>query len=106
MKRDLCNARAPFTKVFRKEFKKSMVDSAMNRHSPQEPELHEISTSSQLRQTKDNVDIRPIKTLVFAKFPKDSAIYDVLFTERDLLSASEFLIKVDVWLRLLRRLKN
>jgi hypothetical protein len=78
----------------------------MNRHSPQEPELHEISTSSQLRRTTDKVDITPIKALVFQKFPKDSAIYDVLFSERDLLSVSEFLIKVDVWLRLLRRLKN
>jgi hypothetical protein len=78
----------------------------MNRHSLHEPELHEISTSKQLRQTKDKVDITPIKALVFAKFPKDSAIYDVLFTERDLLSVSEFLIKVDVWMKLLRRLKN
>jgi len=52
------------------------------------------------------VNVRKLKSLVAEQFPKDSAIYDVLFTERDLLSVSEFLIKVDVWLRLLRRLKN
>ena len=52
------------------------------------------------------VDIRSLKALVFERFPKDSAIYDVLLSEQDLLDRSEFSAKVDVWLKLLRRIKN
>jgi len=78
----------------------------MNRHSPQEPELHEIFKSSQFRQTNDKVDIRPLKALVFAKFPEDSAIYDVVVTEPDFLDRSEFSVKISVWLKLLRRIKK
>jgi hypothetical protein len=57
-------------------------------------------------QPRDKVDIRLLKTLIFAQFPRDSIIYDIFVTEHDLLSVSEFLAKVDVWLRLLRRIKS
>ena len=50
------------------------------------------------------VNIKPLKSFVFQNFPKDSAIYDALFTERDLLGIHEFLNKMDVWTKLLRRI--
>jgi hypothetical protein len=78
----------------------------MNGHSPQEPELHEICTSSPPCQAKGKVDVRSIKTLVFNKFSQDSAIYAALLTERDILNVPEYLVKVDVWLKLLRRTKH
>jgi len=63
-------------------------------------------SSHDARQPKGNVDIRSLKSLVFAQFSKDSVIYDVLLAEKDLLDVSEFLAKVDVWLKLLRRNKH
>jgi hypothetical protein len=56
--------------------------------------------------TKPTVDIRKLKSLVAQQFPRDSAIHDILLTEGDIISVPDFLIKVDIWLRLLRRLKN
>lgn len=52
------------------------------------------------------VDIRSLKALVSERFPRDSPIYDVLLSEHDLLDMSEFSAKVDVWLKLLRRIRN
>jgi hypothetical protein len=61
------------------------------------------ANSSFASQYKGKVDVRPLKSLVFAKFPKNSPIYDILLAEKDLLEQSEFLAKADVWLKLLRR---
>jgi len=63
-------------------------------------------SSQDVCQPKCRVNIRSLKSLVFAQFSKDSVIYDVLLAEKDLLDVSEFLAKVDVWLKLLRRNKH
>jgi hypothetical protein len=48
------------------------------------------------------VDIRALKALVFGRFPKNTAIYEVMLTEKDSLGVFELMVKVDVWLKLLR----
>jgi len=55
---------------------------------------------------KGKINVKPLKEFVFAKYPKDSAIYDVIVTEQDFLDKSEFLAKVGVWLKLSRRIKS
>jgi hypothetical protein len=49
------------------------------------------------------VDIRPLKRLVFGRFPKNTILYAVMLTERDSLNVFELLVKVDTWLKLLQR---
>jgi hypothetical protein len=78
----------------------------MNDNSTLELNHPEKAFSPSACQSKDKVDIRSLKSLVFAEFPRGSVTYDIFVTEHDLLSVSEFLVKVDVWLRLLRRIKN
>jgi hypothetical protein len=78
----------------------------MNEHFVQETQSHGTFARLPAQQTKDKVDIRPLKSFVFERFPKDSAIYDVFSTEQDLLGVSEFLAKVDVWLKLVRRIRR
>ena len=72
----------------------------------QRPQAYQTHAVSYVSQSKGNVDVRPLKLLVFAQFPKDSAIYDVLLAEKDSLDVSEFLVKVDIWLKLLRRINH
>jgi hypothetical protein len=57
-------------------------------------------------RAESKVNISTLKTLVATRCSKDSAIYDVMLTERDFLDLSEFLAKVDVWLKLLRRTRH
>jgi|GEM_PF-3865698 len=78
----------------------------MNDNSPLELSPSEKVFPPSACQPKDKVDIRSLKSLVFAEFPKGSVIFDIFVTEHDLLSVPEFLIKADVWLTLLRRIKN
>ena len=60
-----------------------------------------LSHSNQRRR----VDIRPLKVFAFEKFPKDCAIRDVLLAEHDFLNAEEFAVKMEIWLKLLRRIR-
>jgi hypothetical protein len=78
----------------------------MNGHFTQEAQSHRTFARLPAQQTKEEVDIRPLKSFVFERFPKDSTIYDVFFTEQDLLGVSEFLAKVDVWLKLAQRIRR
>lgn len=57
----------------------------------------------QRRHVRGTVDIKKLKVFAFEKFSKDCPLRDVLLAERDLLGVHEFLIKLDVWLKLLRR---
>jgi len=50
------------------------------------------------------VDIRSLRKLAEERLPRGSPLRELLLTERDELEAREFLAKLDVWLRLLRRL--
>jgi hypothetical protein len=53
-----------------------------------------------------NIDIRPLKVLVFEKFPQASLVRQVILAERDFLSIYEFLAKIETWLNLLKMIKN
>lgn len=48
------------------------------------------------------VSIVALKKFAEERLPRESTLREVLLTERDELSAGEFLAKLDVWLRLLR----
>jgi hypothetical protein len=50
------------------------------------------------------VNIRKLKEFSFEKLPKYHPLRDVLLMEKDELTAEEFLIKMDVWFKLLRKL--
>ena len=71
-----------------------------------EKTLQSKSRSANLRkqedQTEFKIDIRPLKAFVSEKFPKDSPLREALLAERDVLSAQEFLAKMETWLNLLR----
>ena len=60
-----------------------------------------LSHSNQRR----TVDIKPLKVFALEKFPKDCAIRDVLLAEHDFLDAEEFAVKMETWLKLLRRIR-
>lgn len=57
----------------------------------------------QLRQGRAKVDIKALKAFALEKFPRDCALRDVLLAERDKLDVNEFLAKMDIWIKLLRR---
>lgn len=53
-------------------------------------------------QVPAQVDIRKLKEFASNKIPKDNPLREIIMSEQDLLGSTEFLVKVDVWLRLLR----
>ena len=58
----------------------------------------------QLRQGRGKVVvIKALKAFALEKFPTDCALRDVLLAERDKLDVNEFLAKMDIWMKLLRR---
>lgn len=48
------------------------------------------------------IDIRSLKEFARQHLPRDSALREIILSDRDVLDAEEFLVKVDVWLKLLR----
>jgi hypothetical protein len=58
------------------------------------------------KQPVSEVNISPLKQLVLEKFPRGTAIFDVITAEKDVLTPLEYAIKIDVWLKLLRRGKS
>ena len=50
-----------------------------------------------------DIGIRPLKELVLSAFPEDHPLREVILAERDALSPSEFLAKLEVWTILLSR---
>jgi len=50
--------------------------------------------------SKTRVNIHRLKNFALNKLPKDWALREILLCERDELGASEFIAKVDVWLKL------
>jgi len=76
----------------------------VRRKPPSSEEKEEILTNFQRRpyQVTGKVDIRPIKALVFKKFSKGHVLRNVVLGERDLLSGTEFLAKMETWLKLLQ----
>lgn len=55
---------------------------------------------STIRATSQ-VDIRSLKAMIF-EFP-NSALRDLILTEADLLTRDNFVLKMEIWLKLLRR---
>lgn len=53
--------------------------------------------------SKRKIDIRRIRRFAQERLPIDSPLRDVLLAEKDELSIQDFLAKMDVWLKLLRR---
>ncbi|MGA2682047.1 MAG: hypothetical protein ABSF44_09640 [Candidatus Bathyarchaeia archaeon] len=54
---------------------------------------------------KNKVDIRPLKLVVFEKFPLDSPLRATILGEKDVMSAEELVSKAETWLLLLRSAK-
>ncbi|MEM2506013.1 MAG: hypothetical protein QXF61_03080 [Nitrososphaeria archaeon] len=52
------------------------------------------------------VDIRSLKHFAFEMLPKEAPLRDLLLTEKDEMLAEEFLIKMEIWFKLLRKLKD
>jgi hypothetical protein len=60
-----------------------------------------VSTSTYYhRQKLVQVDIGKLKEFAFNNIPKDNPLREIILSERDLLDSTEFLVKIDVWLRL------
>ncbi len=50
------------------------------------------------------VDIKPLKSNVSTIFPQNSVLRGLILEEDDTMPAQEFVAKVGVWLKLLRRI--
>lgn len=59
----------------------------------------------QLHQRAPKVDIRTLKEFAFQRLP-DCALRDVLLAEQDFLNVDEFLTKMEIYLKLLRRVRQ
>jgi hypothetical protein len=51
----------------------------------------------------DSLSIRGLKDLVLAEFPENHPLREVILAEKDRLTPSEFLAKIEVWVVLLSR---
>jgi hypothetical protein len=63
-------------------------------------------TNQQTQRTRSSINIESIKALVIEKFPRNSALAAIIVEERDSLKIDEFLAKMEIWLKLLRRIKD
>lgn len=52
------------------------------------------------------VNIKSLKTFVFENFPARCTLRDLILAEPDQMTKQEFVIKVGVWLKLLRRIEK
>jgi hypothetical protein len=49
------------------------------------------------------VHTQRLKDFAFKEIPRDNVLRELLLGERDELEITEFISKIDIWLRLLRR---
>jgi hypothetical protein len=49
------------------------------------------------------INIRSLKQFAFEMLPKESPLRDLLLTEKDEMPAEEFIIKLEIWLKLLKK---
>jgi len=54
-------------------------------------------------QASPKLNLRRLKGFALERLPKGSALRDVILAEKDEIGIDEFLAKIDVWLKLLRR---
>lgn len=64
------------------------------------------SDSSISPTSRKRIDLGRLKTFVIEKLPPDSIVRAIILEEGDSLTAQEFVTKVEVWLKLLRRDKS
>jgi hypothetical protein len=62
------------------------------------------ASAEQIHSANAKIDIRQLKVLVFEKFPA-CALQECLLVEQDFLDVNEFLTKLGIYLKLLRRMK-
>lgn len=53
--------------------------------------------------TARTLEMRPLKDLVLTRFPEDHPLREVILAEKDLLTPSEFVVKMEIWAVLLNR---
>ena len=53
--------------------------------------------------SQPKVDIQRLKNFAFKEIPRDNLLREILLSERDELEIIEFVSRIDIWLRLLRR---
>jgi hypothetical protein len=51
------------------------------------------------------VNMRSLKQFAFKMLPKELPLRDLLLTEKDELTAQEFIIKLEIWLKLNKKLQ-
>jgi hypothetical protein len=51
------------------------------------------------------ISIKSLKKFVYEHLPTNSTIRDLILAEPDQMSTQEFLIKMEIWLRLIPRIK-
>jgi hypothetical protein len=52
--------------------------------------------------TKHMLDIKPLKRFALENLPPNSALRAILISEPDFVSVEEFLMKLGIWLKLVR----
>jgi hypothetical protein len=52
--------------------------------------------------TPARVDIRPLKRIAHDQLPRGSALREILLDEPNEMGIDEFLIKIDIWLKLMK----
>jgi hypothetical protein len=56
-----------------------------------------------LTQVSRRVNLRELKEFVLTNLPKKSLLRDLILSEKEDVTANEFVVKLDMWLKLLRR---
>jgi|TARA_B100000315_G_scaffold237350_1_gene254041 hypothetical protein len=56
-----------------------------------------------LIQVSRRVNLRELKEFVLTNLPKKSLLRDLILSEKEDVTANEFVVKLDMWLKLLRR---
>lgn len=59
-----------------------------------------------MQSTQRRVCVKPLKRFALEKLPQDSPLREVLLCERDELEVSELLARLEIWLLLLRRIRD
>ncbi len=56
-----------------------------------------------MTQVSRRVNLRELKEFVLINLPKKSLLRDLILSEKEDVTANEFVVKIDMWLKLLRR---
>ena len=56
-----------------------------------------------ITQISQKVNLKKLKEYALTNLPKKSLLRELILSEKEDLDAKEFVIKIDMWLKLLRR---